>query len=110
MACLALFFILGAALGLNTLSLDGKSWKFSNANGTITGSAVVPGSIHTDLLANGLIPDPFYRFGDTELRWISYDSWTYASTFNIDPSFLSGRVLLVADGIDTVSTVTISPS
>ena len=32
--------------------------------------AQVPGVVQTDLLRDGLIPDPFYQDNDTRLPWI----------------------------------------
>jgi beta-mannosidase len=32
--------------------------------------ATVPGDVHLDLLANKLIPDPFYRDNEAKLQWI----------------------------------------
>lgn len=34
---------------------------FQEVNGTNSGTAKVPGTIHTDLIDNKLIEDPFYR-------------------------------------------------
>jgi beta-mannosidase len=32
--------------------------------------AAVPGTVHTDLLNAGLIPDPFYADNELRLQWI----------------------------------------
>ena len=42
------------------LPLDG-GWTFREAGKGAWRRASVPGSVHTDLLAAGLIEDPFYR-------------------------------------------------
>ena len=42
------------------LSLNG-AWQLQQADGDLRAPATVPGCVHTDLLAAGLIPDPFYR-------------------------------------------------
>ena len=40
--------------------------------------ATVPGFIHTDLMANGLIPDPYYGTNEDSVQWV-YDErqWVY---------------------------------
>ena len=40
--------------------------------------ATVPGFIHTDLMANGLIPDPYYGTNEDSVQWV-YDErqWIY---------------------------------
>ena len=39
--------------------------------------AKVPGFIHTDLMANGLIPDPYYGTDEGTVRWVADSTWTY---------------------------------
>ena len=48
----------------------------------ITGSALVPGSIYTDLVRAKFIGNPYYRFNDVEYRWVSRQNWTYSRNFN----------------------------
>jgi len=67
--------------------------------------ASVPGNIHTDLLANGLIEDPFYGTNSDSLKWISDMDWKYRTEFDIAPEFYSRNLELVFDGIDTHSEV-----
>ncbi len=50
---------------MTSLSLTGK-WQFRRAGTDECLPARVPGSVHTDLLALGRIPDPFVA--DNELR------------------------------------------
>ena len=38
-----------------------EGWNFRQARGTIWYAATVPGTVHTDLMDNKLIDDPFYR-------------------------------------------------
>ena len=42
--------------------------------------ASVPGSAHTDLLAAGLIPDPYLDENEAALQWVGRTSWRYATT------------------------------
>lgn len=68
--------------------------------------ARIPGCVHTDLLRNGLIPDPFYSTNELDLQWIEEQSWEYRTTFTV-PARLAAEdnVELVAEGLDTVATV-----
>lgn len=47
----------------------------------------VPGGIYTDLLEAGVLDSgPFYyRFNDDVYRWVSYENWTYSTTFQLSP-------------------------
>ncbi|WP_460491147.1 glycoside hydrolase family 2 protein [Dactylosporangium cerinum] len=68
--------------------------------------ATVPGCVHTDLLDAGLIPDPYLDANELELAWIGRTPWVYETTF--DAALTGDRVELVADGLDTVATVTLN--
>ncbi|MET0694860.1 MAG: glycoside hydrolase family 2 protein, partial [Propionibacteriaceae bacterium] len=69
--------------------------------------ATVPGEVHTDLLNARLIPDPFDGDNESALAWIGRTDWTYSTTFSWEPG-LETRHDLVADGLDTVATVTLN--
>jgi beta-mannosidase len=63
--------------------------------------AQVPGVVHTDLLQNKLIPDPFYRANEGTLQWIENASWEYRSTFQAAPDVLKrAHIELVFEGLD----------
>jgi beta-mannosidase len=63
--------------------------------------ATVPGVVHTDLLSNKLIADPYYRSNESTLQWIENASWEYRSTFQATPDTLRHKhVELVFEGID----------
>jgi beta-mannosidase len=68
--------------------------------------AQVPGVVQTDLLKDGLIPDPFYQDNDTRLQWIGLTDWEYRATFQADAATLShDHVDLVFEGLDTYAEV-----
>lgn len=71
--------------------------------------ATVPGCVHTDLLAAGLIPDPYLDRNELELSWIGRSDWRYATTFSLD-LVPAGRTDLVCDGLDTVAEVSVNGS
>jgi beta-mannosidase len=66
--------------------------------------AEVPGSIHTDLMAAGLIPDPFLDDNERLLAWIGYCDWRYTLQFDWDGTD-KANTDLVFEGIDTVATI-----
>jgi len=68
--------------------------------------ATVPGTVHTDLLANDLIPDPFWRDREMVLQWIGEEAWIYRTTFQVSQRLLEKEELdLVFHGLDTFAEV-----
>jgi len=65
--------------------------------------AMVPGCVHTDLLAAGLIEDPYLDENEAKVAWIARTDWVYETTFHADPG--GDRVDLVCAGLDTVASV-----
>ena len=71
--------------------------------------ASVPGFIHTDLIANGIIPDPYYGINEDSVRWVGDSVWYYGTTIrksdlpNGDTLWLvfeglAGQAILVING------------
>lgn len=64
--------------------------------------AAVPGTVHTDLLANGEIPDPFYRTNELDVQWVDSLQWLYRREFVVPVGvFRERRIRLIAEGLDT---------
>jgi len=88
---------------------DGLAHDLHSAGGI---SATVPGCVHTDLLAAGLIPDPYVDDNESALAWIGRGTWEYSTTF-VDGVTQAGgldaeRVDLVLAGLDTLAEVTLN--
>lgn len=83
-----------------------SNWTFHQADKEEWLPATVPGCVHTDLLANGKIEDPFYRLNEHKLQWIDKVNWEYKTTFNIDPDAIKrDRIALDFKGLDTYADV-----
>ena len=89
-----------------TLDLTQARWQFRDTTSKTWLPATVPGCVHTDLLAAGKIPEPFYGTRELDLQWIEKRDWEYRATFTLTAAFLAESVIeLCADGLDTVATV-----
>ena len=73
--------------GKTVMAID-TGWQFHEAGKTDWYSATVPGCVHTDLLANKLIEDPFYRDNEKKQQWIDKKDWEYSTTFRVSPQTL----------------------
>ena len=82
------------------------TWSFRQTAQAQSFPATVPGCVHTDLLANQLLPDPFYRDQEKDQKWVGETNWTYHRTFTVESSLLDHeRVLLRFHGLDTIATI-----
>ena len=69
--------------------------------------ATVPGCVHTDLLAAGLIPDPYLDENEHTLAWIGRTTWLYER--HLDHIAVAGEhTVLCFEGLDTVATVSVN--
>ncbi|HKQ54025.1 MAG TPA: glycoside hydrolase family 2 protein, partial [Pyrinomonadaceae bacterium] len=92
--------------GLKSRTPLRTGWQFREVGKNDWHRATVPGCVHTDLLANKLIPDPFYRDNEQSLQWIGKTDWEYQTTFTPPPAVLKREnVELVFEGLDTYAEV-----
>ena len=77
-------------------------WTLSGAD-VCRVPAAVPGCVHTDLLAAGLIEDPYLDENEAKAAWIAQTDWVYETTFHAEAD--GDRVDLVCAGLDTVASV-----
>ncbi|MDX3629087.1 glycoside hydrolase family 2 protein [Streptomyces europaeiscabiei] len=81
-----------------------EGWILRHEQGPL--AAVVPGCVHTDLLAAGLIPDPFLGRNEAEVAWVGRREWTYEVDLpGVDAADGHDRTDLVFDGLDTAAEI-----
>ncbi|MFJ6794908.1 glycoside hydrolase family 2 protein [Streptomyces sp. NPDC091268] len=68
--------------------------------------ARVPGCVHTDLLAAGVIDDPYIGRNETEVAWIGRQEWTYTRQLRHDSGH--ERTDLVFEGLDTAADIVLA--
>jgi beta-mannosidase len=110
------------ASSLRRTSLDtadspaGVAWQLSpltdvpaewSAVGAAPIPATVPGEVYADLLAGGLIPDPFDGDNEDRLHWIGSTDWSYETSFTFADAG-ERRHDLVFAGLDTLATVVLN--
>jgi len=67
--------------------------------------ATVPGYVHLDLVANGIVQDPFYGMGELGVRWVDESDWSYRASFDWAPDGRLPKRELRFEGLDTVCRV-----
>lgn len=107
-----------AALPLGAAPLQAQ-WQFRLLPGDARGAAhpglqqwrpaQVPGAVHTDLLAQGLIADPYAGAAEAGLQWIGLADWEYRARFDVDATTLArAHAELAFEGLDTFATVSLN--
>ncbi|MFN2532451.1 MAG: glycoside hydrolase family 2 protein [Pyrinomonadaceae bacterium] len=95
------------ALGMDKTMLPvDTGWQFREVGKDTWHPAAVPGCVHTDLLDDKLIDDPFYRDNEKKLQWIGKTDWEYQTSFVVAPEVLTrDNVDLIFEGLDTYANV-----
>jgi beta-mannosidase len=84
-----------------------KSWPGGKVATVETGwlPAQVPGHVHLDLVANGIIADPFERMNELGCQWVDRTDWRYRTSFDWSPKDGCPNRVLRFDGLDTVCSI-----
>ncbi|WP_374579948.1 glycoside hydrolase family 2 protein [Pseudoduganella sp.] len=80
-----------------------KGWTFRQLDAKAPWRrASVPGTVHTDLFAHKLIPDPYIGTPEAGLQWIGLADWEYRTRFDAPRTAMAAaRSDLVFEGLDT---------
>lgn len=81
---LLLAFVVIGCKRQSTYCFELTDWQFDYDG--VDYPASVPGFVHTDLMANGIIGDPYMGTNEDSVQWVSQCKWTY--TCHIDRSIL----------------------
>jgi beta-mannosidase len=104
-ACLCLFAATAAAQSFRTIELN-QGWQFAGTDDPVWRSASVPGTVHTDLMAHELIPDPYVGMNEKSVQWVDKKDWQYKTSFTVTKEMLQGDYLqLDFKGLDTYADV-----
>ncbi len=81
-------------------------WQFRKPGNNQWYPAAVPGCIHTDLMANRLMEDPFYRDNEEKVQWVEEEEWEYRTCFFVDKELLQKENIdIIFKGLDTYARV-----
>ena len=86
-------------------------WRVREGNKSTWIPAQVPGTIHTDLMRAGKIPDPFFGTNEKEVQWVGEREWVYETTFSLtETDCTNPHLALVFEGLDTYTRVYLNDS
>ena len=104
-----LLFMLGESIFAKSALTEmyiSTGWEMRETTSVKWFKATVPGCVHSDLLRNKQIPEPYYRTNEKQLQWIDKKDWEYKTTFDVSEEVLSNENIdLVFKGLDTYADV-----
>ncbi len=87
-------------------NLNSEAWIFKNKSDVKWLPASIPGTVHTDLYSNKIIPDPFFGSNEKQLQWIENEDWEYQTAFSVSrEEFKNENCILLFEGLDTYAEV-----
>lgn len=90
---------------LKKIDLNGE-WSLKGTDG-VRYPAKVPGCNYTDLIAAGVIEDPFDKMNEKKSFWVSEKDWIYEREFTLESTDFD-FIDLVAEQLDTIAEVYIN--
>ncbi|MDR0976713.1 MAG: glycoside hydrolase family 2 protein [Prevotellaceae bacterium] len=88
-----------------------SGWQFEQVRGNNLYPATVPGVVHTDLMDNGIIEDPYFRLNERGVQWVDKEDWEYRTTVHVSDELLARRnIELYFEGLDTYADVYLNDS
>ena len=88
-----------------------SGWKFKQVRGNNWYQATVPGVVHTDLMDNDIIEDPFFCLNERGVQWIDKEDWEYKTILNVDKEvFNKDNIEIYFKGLDTYADVYLNDS
>ena len=88
-----------------------SNWEFQKKGDKKWYTATVPGCVHTDLMDNGIINDPYYRLNESKAQWVDKEDWVYKSTFSLkENEYKKQHHEIKFEGLDTYASVYLNDS
>ncbi len=105
LAIAGMFLVISASARVYIRALH-DGWKFRQASSEIWHEAQVPGTVHTDLMRNNLIEDPFFRLNERSVQWVDKEDWVYETYFTpTSDEWNASDQEIVFKGLDTYADV-----
>jgi beta-mannosidase len=88
-----------------------SGWTFRQVRGNNWLPATVPGVVHTDLMDNQLLEDPYFRLNERGVQWVDKEDWEYRTSFTLAPDVAGKEHLeMYFKGLDTYADVYLNDS
>lgn len=87
-------------------NLGEAAWEFRECTDIEWHKAAVPGTLFLDMMQNGMIESPYYRFNERQFAELAKKDYEYRSTFYVDDKIKKKeKQILVFEGLDTITAI-----
>ncbi len=87
-------------------NLSDAVWEFRECTDIEWHKAAVPGTLFLDMMQNGMIEPPYYRFNERQFAELAKKDYEYRSTFYVDDKIKNKeKQILVFEGLDTIAAI-----
>jgi beta-mannosidase len=93
-----------AATPYGELSLAGQ-FQLTSSKVKVKAPITLPGDVHTALIAENEIPDPYFGDNETRVMWVHDTPWTMERKFEATPADIDGYLTLTLENVDTIATI-----
>ncbi|MFN4210564.1 MAG: glycosyl hydrolase 2 galactose-binding domain-containing protein [Devosia sp.] len=88
----------------SALDLQG-TFTLSSPSNDITAPIQLPGDVHTALLAENRIPDPYFGENEKTVMWVNETAWSVERRFTATPADIDGYLTLTLAEVDCIATI-----
>ena len=82
-----------------------SGWRMHQVGEASWFPASVPGTVYTDLLANGQMEDPFWKDNENKALALMEKDYEYETVFQCEELRKSKKVWLRFEGLDTIADI-----
>ncbi|MBE0581991.1 glycoside hydrolase family 2 protein [Devosia sp.] len=88
----------------SALDLSG-TFALSSSTSDIEAPIILPGDVHTALLAADRIPDPYFGENEKTVMWVNETAWSVERSFATSAADIDGYLTLTLAEVDCIATI-----
>jgi beta-mannosidase len=93
--------------GYSEIGLAG-AFALSSPTSKIRTAIILPGDVHSALLASGDIPDPYFADNEPKVMWVNETAWSVERRFTAGKADIDGYLTLTLAEVDCIATISLN--
>lgn len=90
----------------SSAQIELSNWQFREVGTEKFYPAQVPGTVHSDLIRNNLIPNPYYGTKEQQAKFVEEKDWEYITSIGYaNEVFTPKHIEMIFEGLDTYAKV-----